>query len=88
MSFPLFFFFYFWGGSRYCISSGAFVTGVLDMRAFIVGNELVGHAFVNIPFDEKMHMGVCRDWFVICIVQYILCYLCLTHMYLYVCIII
>jgi hypothetical protein len=40
------------------------VTGILDMRPgkhnlhFLVGVELLPHAFVNIP-NEKMHMGVC-----------------------------
>jgi hypothetical protein len=39
------------------------VTGILDMRPgkhdlhFLVGVELLQHAFVNIP-DEKMHFGV------------------------------
>jgi hypothetical protein len=39
------------------------VTGILDMCPgkhnihFLVGVELLPHAFVNIP-DEKMHIGV------------------------------
>jgi hypothetical protein len=39
------------------------VTGILDMRPgkhdvhFLVGVELLPHAFVNIP-DEKMYIGV------------------------------
>jgi hypothetical protein len=47
------------------------VTGILDMRPgkhdlhFLVGDQLLPHAFVNIP-DEKMHIGVFIFIFVIC----------------------
>jgi hypothetical protein len=46
------------------------VTGILDMRPgkhdlhFLVGVELLPHAFVNIP-DEKMQIGVFLFIFII-----------------------
>jgi hypothetical protein len=51
------------GGKRYSVPYGTVVTGILDMRPgkhdlhFLVGVELLPHAFVSIP-DEKMHIGV------------------------------
>jgi hypothetical protein len=51
-------------GKDYVIPYGTVVTGILDMRPnkkhdlhFLVGVELLPHAFVNIP-DERMHIGV------------------------------
>jgi hypothetical protein len=50
-------------GEGYVVPDGTVVTGIFDMRAgkhdlhFLVGVELLPHAFVNIP-DEKMHIGV------------------------------
>jgi hypothetical protein len=47
----------------YVVPYGTVVTGILDMRPgkhylhFLVGVELLPHAFVNIP-DEEMHIGV------------------------------
>jgi hypothetical protein len=58
-----FIFFFILGGYRYVIHFGTVVTEMLDMRPrkhnlhFLVGVELLPHAFVNIP-DEKMHIGV------------------------------
>jgi hypothetical protein len=51
------------GGKHYVVPFGTGVTGILDMRPgkhdlhFLVGVELLPHAFVNIP-DQKMHFGV------------------------------
>jgi hypothetical protein len=53
----------FLGGRDYVVPFGTVVTEILDMRPekhdlhFLVGIELLPHAFVNIP-DEKMHIGV------------------------------
>jgi hypothetical protein len=58
-----FYFHFFLEGNKYVVPDGIVVTGLLDMRAgkhdlhFLVGVELLPHAFVNIP-DEKMHFGV------------------------------
>jgi hypothetical protein len=63
VSYILFFFHLFLGGKLYDVSYGTVVTGILDMRPgkhdlhFLVGVELLPHAFVNIP-DKKMHIGV------------------------------
>jgi hypothetical protein len=65
----LFLFHFFLGGDRYVVPDGTVVTGILDMRPgkhdlhFLVGVELLPHAFVNIP-DEKMHIGVCLFIFI------------------------
>jgi hypothetical protein len=59
----LFYFHFFLEGDRYFVPYGTAVTGILDMRPgkhdlhFLVGVQLLPHAFVNIP-DEKMHIGV------------------------------
>jgi hypothetical protein len=59
----IFFFFFFLEGEDIVVPSGIVVTGILDMRPgkhnlhFLVGFELLPHAFVNIP-DEKMQFGV------------------------------
>jgi hypothetical protein len=58
-----FYFYFFLEGDYYVVPYGTVVTGILDMRAgkhnlhFLIGVELLPHAFVNIP-DEKMHIGV------------------------------
>jgi hypothetical protein len=59
----LFLFNFFSGGKHYVVPFGTVVTGILNMRPgkhdmhFLVGVELLPHAFVNIP-DEKFHIGV------------------------------
>jgi hypothetical protein len=64
------FFFFFLGGKRLVIPHDTVVTGILDMYPgkhdlhFLVGVELLPHAFVNIP-DEKMHIGVLLLIFII-----------------------
>jgi hypothetical protein len=51
------------------------VTGILDMRPgkhdlhFLVGVELLPHAFINIP-DEKINIGVLRFIFIIYFIFY------------------
>jgi hypothetical protein len=65
-----FLFHFFLGGDRYVVPFDAVVTGILDMRLgkrdlhFLVGVELLPHAFVNIP-DEKMNIGVFLYIFII-----------------------
>jgi hypothetical protein len=52
------------GGKDYRVGSGAIVSCVLDMRKekhslhFVVYGELLQHAIVNIPDNEKIHIGV------------------------------
>jgi hypothetical protein len=52
------------GGERHVIPEGGVVSGILDMRKrkrvlhFVVEDELLPHAIVNIPNNEKMHLGV------------------------------
>jgi hypothetical protein len=54
---------FFLEGKRYGVPYNTLVTGILDKHPgkhnldFLVGVELLPHAFVNIP-DEKMHIGV------------------------------
>jgi hypothetical protein len=54
---------FFLGGKEYGVSCGTVVTGILDMRPgkhdlhFVVGVELLPHAFVNIP-NETIHIVV------------------------------
>jgi hypothetical protein len=61
------------GGKDYVVPFDTVVTGILDMRQgehvlhFLVGVELLPHAFVNIP-NEKMHIGVIHFYF-----SYLLC---------------
>jgi hypothetical protein len=51
------------GGENYVVPYNTVVIGILDMHQgkhilhFLVGVELLPHAFVNIP-DEKIHIGV------------------------------
>jgi hypothetical protein len=51
-------------GKNYIVRSGAVVSCYLDMRGrkhslhFVVDDELLPHAIVNIPNNEKMHIGV------------------------------
>jgi hypothetical protein len=58
-----FYFHFFLEGKGYGVSYGTVVTGILDMRPgkhdlhFLVGVELLPHAFLNIP-DEKIHIGI------------------------------
>jgi hypothetical protein len=58
----IYFYFYF-HFKDYVVPYGTVVKGILDMRPgkhdlhFLVGVELLPHAFVNIP-DEKIHIGV------------------------------
>jgi hypothetical protein len=66
----IFFFYFFLGGKDYGVFFYIVVTGILDMRPgkhdlhFLVGVELLPHAFVNIP-DERMHIGVILFVFII-----------------------
>jgi hypothetical protein len=67
----LFFFNSFLGrNKKYVVPYGTVVAGILDMRPgkhdlhFLVGVELLPHAFVNIS-DEKMHIGVLLFIFII-----------------------
>jgi hypothetical protein len=75
-----FLFHFFLGGEKYPVPDGTVVTGILDMRPgkhdlhFLVGVELLPHAFVNIP-DEKMHFGVFTFFFIN--------YLFYVHLYIY-----
>jgi hypothetical protein len=64
-NFILFFFFFFLlEGIDYTGDSGADVSCILDMRRgkhslhFVVDDKLLPHAIVNIPDNEKMHIGV------------------------------
>jgi hypothetical protein len=58
-----FYFHFFLEGKDYVVPFSTVVTGILDMRPgkhdlhFLVGVELLPHAFVNI-LDKKMHIGV------------------------------
>jgi hypothetical protein len=51
-------------GKLYCGRSGAVVSCILDVRRekhslhFVVDGELIPHAIVKIPNNEKMHIGV------------------------------
>jgi hypothetical protein len=51
-------------GKDYVVRSGAVVSCILDMRKrkhslhFVVDDELIPHAIVNIANNEKMHIGV------------------------------
>jgi hypothetical protein len=57
-------FFFRLGGEDYIINSGAIISGILDMRMgkqslhFLLDDELIPLAVVNIPNNEKMHFGV------------------------------
>jgi hypothetical protein len=59
----LFLFSFLFRGEDYVVPRGIVVTGILDMRPgkhnlhFLVGVELLPHAFVNIP-NETIHIGV------------------------------
>jgi hypothetical protein len=50
---------------KYIVRSGAVLRVILDMRSekhslhYVVDDELLPHAIVNIPDIEKIHMGVC-----------------------------
>jgi hypothetical protein len=52
------------GGKDLEVCSNSFVIGILDMRKgkhslhFLVNDELIPHAIINIPNNEKMHIGV------------------------------
>jgi hypothetical protein len=82
-----FLFHLFLDGDYYVVPFGTVVTGILDMRPgkhdlhFLVGVELLPHAFVNIH-DEKMHIGV---YFIfIFIIYYIFIYIyILKSIYIY-----
>jgi hypothetical protein len=51
-------------GKKYIVRSGAILNSILDMRRgkhslhFVVDDELLPHAIVNIPNNEKMHIRV------------------------------
>jgi hypothetical protein len=77
-----FYFHFFLESERYAVPYGSVVTEILDMRPgkhdlhFLVGVELLPHAFVNIP-DEKMHVGI---YFIFIFIIYI--YI-LKYIYIY-----
>jgi hypothetical protein len=58
-----FYFYFFLEGKDYDVPYDTVVTGILDMRPgkhdlhFLVDDEFLPHAFVNIP-NKKMHIGV------------------------------
>jgi hypothetical protein len=52
--------------------------GKHDMH-FLVGVELLPHAFVNIP-DEKMHIGV----FLFIFIYHIIFFLCISNFIVYI----
>jgi hypothetical protein len=60
----LIFFFFLLEKKLYIIPSGAILSSILDMRKgkqslhFVVDDELLPHAIVNIPNDENIHFGV------------------------------
>jgi hypothetical protein len=62
-------------GDKYVVPYGTVVTGILDMCPtkhdlhFLVGVELLPHAFVNIP-DEKMHFGVLTFIIYFCLILF------------------
>jgi hypothetical protein len=77
-------------GIGYVVPYGTVVTGILDMRSgkhdlhFLVGVELLPHAFVNIP-DEKMHIGVFLFIFYLFCMYYFFCvFLSFIYIYLFV----
>jgi hypothetical protein len=78
---------FFLGGKGYGVPYGIVVTGILDMRPrkhdlhFLVGVELLPHAFVNIP-DEKMNIGVILYLFSLFIYIHIYIYI-LNFIYIY-----
>jgi hypothetical protein len=53
------------GDSGYGVPSSTVVTGLLDMREgrrhwhFLLDEALLPYSIVNIPSDDKIHMGVC-----------------------------
>jgi hypothetical protein len=73
-----FYFHFFLERKDYVVPCGTVVTGILDMCPgkhnlhFLVGFELLPHAFVNIP-GEKMHIGV--YFMFIFIIHYIYIYI-------------
>jgi hypothetical protein len=79
-------FHFFLGGEDYAVPFGTVVTGILDMRPgkhdlhFLVGVELLPHAFVNIP-DEKMHIGV---FLFIFIIYFIFIFFYLFYSYIFI----
>jgi hypothetical protein len=81
-----FHFHFFLEGKDYAVPHGTVVTWILDMRPekhdlhFLVGVELLPHAFVNIP-DEKIHIGVC--FLFIVLIHFILIYIYIK-IYLYI----
>jgi hypothetical protein len=80
-----FLFHFFLGGREYVVPFGTAVTGILDMRFgkhdlhFLVGVELLPHAFVNIP-DERVHIGVFI--FIVYFIYVFFCVLIFIHIYL------
>jgi hypothetical protein len=53
------------GDDYYVVPSSTVVTGLLDMREgsrhlhFLLDDVLLPHSIVNIPSDDRIHMGVC-----------------------------
>jgi hypothetical protein len=83
------FFFFFFHFFLEGISLGTVVTGILDMRPgkhdlhFLVGAELLPHAFVNIP-DGKMHIGVILYLFLPFIIFFFIYILNFIYVYLFI----
>jgi hypothetical protein len=52
------------GGKKYIVRSGTVLNSFLDMRSgkhslhFVVDDELLPHAIVNITDNENIHIGV------------------------------
>jgi hypothetical protein len=83
-------FYFFLEGIDYVVPYGTVVTGILDMRPgkhdlhFLVGIELLPHAFVNIP-DEKMHIGVYFNFvFIIHFIFIYIYFLRILYIYLFI----
>jgi hypothetical protein len=63
------------GGRIYIVRSGAILSCYLDMRKkkhslhFVVDNELLPHAFVNIPDNENIHIGVFNLFFIYLVIN-------------------
>jgi hypothetical protein len=71
--FSFFLIFFYLEDEEYGVPCDTVVTGILDMRAgkhnlhFLIGVELLPHAFVNIP-DETIHIGVFTFIFITCFI--------------------
>jgi hypothetical protein len=86
------FLFFLLEGKDYVVRSGAVVSCVLDMRKekhslhFMVDDELIPHAIVNIANNEKMHIGVFHIilFILLFIFYYILFFIFYLFIYLFI----